>query len=60
MTENQVKLWDDLGNRKISEMISDISSAISKFELPEDIKVFRTCENDVLGEVADKDRKYVP
>jgi len=48
MTENQVKLWDDLGNRKISEMISDISSAISKFELPEDIKVFRTCENDVL------------
>ena len=54
MTENQVKLWDDLGNRKISEMISDISSAISKFELPEDIKVFRTCENDVLEKLQTK------
>lgn len=54
MTENQVKLWDDLGNRKISEMISDISSAISKFDLPEDIKVFRTCENDVLEKLQTK------
>lgn len=54
MTENQVKLWDDLGNRKTSEMISDISSAISKFDLPEDIKVFRTCENDVLEKLQTK------
>lgn len=54
MTENQVKMWDELGKRKVSEMISDIESAISKFDLPEDIKVFRTCENDVLEKLQTK------
>lgn len=30
------------------------ASAISKFDLPEDIKVFRTCENDVLEKLQTK------
>lgn len=54
MTENQVKLWDNTGTSKIADMITNMDSAISKFELPEDIKVFRTCENDVLEKLEAK------
>lgn len=54
MTKKQVQSWNAVSNQTIEEMIENISSGISKFELPEDIKVFRTCENDVLENLKKK------
>ena len=48
MTENQVKLWNGTSNMTVEAMIENITSALNKFELKESIKVYRTCEDDVL------------
>lgn len=48
MTENQVKLWNDTCNMDIQDMIDNITSAVSKFDLEQNIMVYRTCEKDVL------------
>lgn len=48
MTKKQVESWDALSNMPLSEMIRNIDDALDEFELDAPIKVFRTCENDVL------------
>lgn len=48
MTEKMVKAWDATERTGIRDMIGDIDSAISKFELKDPIRVYRTCERDVL------------
>jgi hypothetical protein len=48
MTKKQVESWDALSNMSLSEMIRNIDDALDEFELDAPIKVFRTCENDVL------------
>ena len=48
MTEKMVTAWDATERTGIRDMIGDIDSAISKFELKDPIRVYRTCERDVL------------
>ena len=48
MTEKMVKAWDDVSSRGIREMIDHIDDSISRFELKNGIKVYRTCEKDVF------------
>ena len=48
MTKRMVDEWNATERISIQDMIKNIESAIDEFELREPIKVFRTCENDVL------------
>ncbi|MCD8209163.1 MAG: hypothetical protein LUD72_14590, partial [Bacteroidales bacterium] len=48
MTENQVQRWDASGGLTTMEKIDDITDAISKFQLKDNITVYRTCEEDVF------------
>ena len=48
MTEKMVDAWDATERMGIKEMIGNIDSALEKFELKDPIRVFRTCERDVL------------
>ena len=48
MTEKMVKAWDAVNSKSLDEMINNITDAIDSFELKDSIKVFRTCEKDVL------------
>ena len=48
MTEKMVKAWDATERTGIRDMIGNIDSAIGKFELKDPIRVYRTCERDVL------------
>ena len=48
MTEKMVKAWDDVSSMGIREMIDHIDDSISRFELKNGIKVYRTCEKDVF------------
>lgn len=48
MTERMVKAWDQTETRGIREMIGHIDTALESFELTEPIRVYRTCESDVL------------
>ena len=48
MTEKMVNSWDALEKIPIKEMIHHIDDAISEFDLKEPIRVFRTCDADVL------------
>lgn len=54
MTENQVKLWNDTSNMTVQDMIGNITSALDRFDLKESIKVYRTCEDDVLENLQTK------
>lgn len=48
MTEKMVDMWNATESRTIQDMIQNVESAIDNFELKDPIKVYRTCENDVL------------
>ena len=49
MTEKMVNAWNNgYGNNLLQDMITEVESAIKDFELRDPIKVYRTCENDVL------------
>ena len=48
MTEKMVKAWDDVSRMGIREMVDHIDDSISRFELKNGIKVYRTCEKDVF------------
>lgn len=48
MTEKMVDAWDATERMGIKDMIGNIDSALEKFELKDPIRVFRTCERDVL------------
>ena len=48
MTEKMVKAWDDVSSIGIREMVDHIDDSISRFELKNGIKVYRTCEKDVF------------
>lgn len=48
MTEKMVDAWNETEQISIQDMISNITGAIDAFELNDGIKVYRTCENDVL------------
>ena len=48
MTENQVKLWDSYNTTTTKENIDHLTDAISRFELHDNIQVYRTCEMDVF------------
>lgn len=48
MTEKMVNNWNNFNKNPIQNMIIDIESAIKDFELKEPIRVYRTCENDIL------------
>lgn len=48
MTERMVEAWDRTENMGIRQMIGNIDSALESFELTEPIRVFRTCDKDVL------------
>ena len=48
MTEKMVEAWDNVSYMPVTKMIEEIETAISEFELTSPIKVYRTCENDVL------------
>ena len=48
MTKKQVETWDSFSNMSLDSMIRNIDDALDEFELDAPIKVFRTCENDVL------------
>jgi hypothetical protein len=54
MTENQVTMWNNSTTMTVQDMISDITTAIDKFELKDSIKVYRTCEEDVLESLQTK------
>lgn len=46
MTEKQVRNWDISAQMPIEEEIKHVESALSKFELREDVTLYRTCEKD--------------
>ena len=48
MTEKMVDSWNSTEARSLQDMIQNIDSAISQFDLKSPIKVYRTCEKDVL------------
>lgn len=48
MTEKMVDKWNAISPMSISSMIDEIEKAIDTFELTEPIKVYRTCEKDIL------------
>lgn len=48
MTERMVEAWDRTENMGIRQMIGNIDSALESFELTDPIRVFRTCDKDVL------------
>lgn len=48
MTERMVEAWDRTETRGVREMIGHIDTALESFELTEPIRVYRTCESDVL------------
>lgn len=48
MTEKMVQAWDATDDMSVKSIIKNLDSAIERFELPEPIRVYRTCENDVL------------
>lgn len=48
MTEKMVDSWNSTEARSLQDMIQNIDSAISRFDLKSPIKVYRTCEKDVL------------
>ena len=48
MTEKMVNAWDDVSSMGIREMVDHIDDSISRFELKNGIKVYRTCEKDVF------------
>lgn len=48
MTERMVEAWDRTESMGVRQMIGNIDSAIESFELTEPIRVFRTCDKDVL------------
>lgn len=48
MTQRMVEAWDQTETRGIREMIGRIDTALESFELTEPIRVYRTCESDVL------------
>lgn len=48
MTQRMVEAWDQTETRGIREMIGHIDTALESFELTEPIRVYRTCESDVL------------
>lgn len=48
MTKNQVKLWDANSQYTTMENIENVTDAISQFELKDNIRVYRTCEEDVF------------
>ena len=48
MTEKMVNAWNSTENISVQSMIENIDKAISDFELKQPIRVFRTCEKDVL------------
>lgn len=48
MTEKMVRKWDVSSRLPIEQEISHIENAINRFDLQDNIKVFRTCETDVL------------
>ena len=48
MTERMVEAWDRTESMGIRQMIGNIDSALESFELTEPIRVFRTCDKDVL------------
>lgn len=54
MTEKMVKQWDAVSAIPIKEEIKLVENAINRFELKENIKVYRTCEADVLDELKNK------
>lgn len=64
MTEKMVRKWDISSKLPVEQEIEYIEKAIGKFELQDNIKVYRTCERDVLqaiGNVGDsfKDNGFV-
>lgn len=48
MTEKMVGAWDKNERLGIRDMITNLDSAIGRFELKDPIRVYRTCEKDVL------------
>lgn len=48
MTERMVNSWNATGGKyTVQEMITNVESAIDKFELKDSIKVFRTCDPNI-------------
>ena len=52
MTEKMVEAWYGVGNHLVQDMIDEIESAIDEFELRNPLRVYRTCENDVLDNLS--------
>jgi len=48
MTDKMVDGWNATTPLTIEDMINNLDSAISKFELRDNLTVYRTCESDVL------------
>jgi hypothetical protein len=48
MTKKMVESWNSTEAHSLQNMIQNIDSAISRFDLKSPIKVYRTCEKDVL------------
>ena len=48
MTEKMVDAWDANERLGVRGMINNLDSAIERFELKDPIRVYRTCERDVL------------
>lgn len=48
MTEKMVDAWDANERLGVRGMINNLDSAIERFELKDPIRVYRTCEKDVL------------
>jgi hypothetical protein len=48
MTEKMVNSWDAGERLGVRDMINNIDSALERFELKDPIRVYRTCEKDVL------------
>lgn len=49
MTEKMVDAWNQSERYSIQDMIGNIDAALDGFTLSEPIKVYRTCEKDVLA-----------
>ena len=48
MTEKMVDAWDANERLGVRDMVKNLDSAIGRFELKDPIRVYRTCEKDVL------------
>ena len=51
MTEKMVDSWSATDTMTLQERIDYLSRALSRFELEKPIKVYRTCEQDVLAKL---------